>query len=355
MLSASIVVFSIVHKEVVMEKKRKTLLFKGLTIIAILILGILVLSSCEQPGSVEDSSSQNKTSPSPSSVIDFNVQFEEVNYQAPEETELDSDTQSEEENDQQSEETALAEVGSDDSTEASVQVNDSDGTSALVNVDDNIVSVIVSVTPRIQGIELSAPSNSVEYDGSLDIKANLTPENAGPERLKWNLKYDNGSEVGENDGIRLIDNGDGTCTLVHEKINGGGFNVVVTAYTDDGISASCTINCRQGGNGVLDLATDVFIEQKYGISLPDSLNIPWGETREISATVNLDPGEKVISYEWSVEGKDVDSLQCLLLPFSATGEIKAKYRVTDGATVKVTATLNTGEKLESNVCSITTD
>ena len=211
MLSASIVVFSIVHKEVVMEKKRKTLLFKGLTIIAILILGILVLSSCEQPGSVEDSSSQNKTSP-PSSVIDFNVQFEEVNYQAPEETELDSDTQSEEENDQQSEETALAEVGSDDSTEASVQVNDSDGTSALVNVDDNIVSVIVSVTPRIQGIELSAPSNSVEYDGSLDIKANLTPENAGPERLKWNLKYDNGSEVGENDGIRLIDNGDGTYT-----------------------------------------------------------------------------------------------------------------------------------------------
>ena len=65
MLSASIVVFSIVHKEVVMEKKRKTLLFKGLTIIAILILGILVLSSCEQPGSVEDSSPQNKTSPLP--------------------------------------------------------------------------------------------------------------------------------------------------------------------------------------------------------------------------------------------------------------------------------------------------
>lgn len=337
-----------------MEKKRKTLLFKGLTIIAILILGILVLSSCEQPGSVEDSSSQNKTSPPPSSVIDFNVQFEEATYQAPEENELDSDTQSEEENDQQSEETALAEVGSDDSTEASVQVNDSDGTSALVNVDDNIVSVIVSVTPRIQEIELSAPSNSVEYDGSLDIKANLTPENVGPERLKWNLKYDNGSEVGENDGIRLIDNGDGTCTLVHETANYGGINVVVTAYTDDGVSASCTINCGEGGHGVLDYATDVFIDG-YGISLPESLNIPWGETREISATVNLDPGEKVISYEWSVKGKDVDSLQCVLLPFSATGVIKAKYRVTDGVTVQVTATLNTGEKLESNVCSITTD
>ena len=338
-----------------MEKKRKTLLFKGLTIIAILLLGILVLSSCEQPGSVEDSSSQNKTSPPlPSSVIDFNVQFEEATYQAPEENELDSDTQSEEESDQQSEVTALVEVGSDDSTEASVQVDDSDGTSALVNVDDPIVSVIVSVTPPIRGIELSAPSNSVAYNDSLDIKANLTPENADPKRLKWNLKYEDGTEVGENDKIRLIDNGDGTCTLVHEKPNWEGFNVVVTAYTDDGVSASCTINCGVGGRGVLDNATDVFIDN-YGISLPESLNIPWGETREISATVNLDPGEKVISYEWSVKGKDVDSLQCVLLPFSATGVIKAKYRVTDGVTVQVTATLNTGEKLESNVCSITTD
>lgn len=314
-----------------MEKKRKTLLCKRMTFIAVLVSSLLVLFGCEQPGSVAESSVLDNN---PSEEYGLDIQSDEAHYQPPEET-------------------VLVDAGSDDSSSTSVQVDDPDETNVQVEIDDVPVDVTVIVSVPIDDIELSASSDNVEYGGSIDIKARILPENADFARLEWSLKYEDGTEVGENDGVRLIDNGDGTCTLVHEKVSSG-FNVVVTAYTDGEASDSCTIHCGSGGHGVLDHATDVFVEE-YGVSLPSSLNIPLGETREISANVVLEPGEEALLYYWSCDGSDADCLEYGFSLFNSKGTIKARYRVTESAFVKLTVLLNTGEKLTSNECYITTD
>lgn len=314
-----------------MEKKRKTLLGKRMTFIAFLVFSLLVLFGCEQPGNVAEASAPNKNS---NEEYVFDVQFDEAHYQPPEEN-------------------VSVDVGSDDSSNASVYVDIPGETIVQVEIEEVPDNVFVIVTIPIDEIELSAPSDSVGYGDSIDITARLFPEEADLEQLKWSLKYEDGTEVGEDEDIRLIDNGDGTCTLVHEKASYG-FNVVVTAYTDGEASDSCTIHCGSGGHGVLDHATDVFLDE-YGVFLPSSLNIPWGETREISANVVLEPGKEVLLYYWSCDGSDADCLEYGFSPFNSKGTIKARYRVTESAFVKLTVLLNTGEKLTSNECYITTD
>lgn len=227
-----------------MEKKRKTLLLNCLLFV-VLVSSLLVLASCDQPGSVVDSSSQDKTTPEENSGTPVTIYFDGI---------------------------VASETDSDDSVETSGQEDDGNIESAEVIEDEkpNIIRVelvkdesdkiIDASLASISEIKLSPQSYSVGYDGEINITAQISPAGANLKDLKWSLKYADGNEVGENDGVSLIDNGDGTCTLVHKKVSYG-FDVVVTAYTDE-VSDSCTIKCRKGGHGVLDYATDGFVKEE---------------------------------------------------------------------------------------------
>lgn len=351
------IVLSIIHKEDVMDRKRKSLVAKGLAFLAIILLSLFTFPSCEiakEPENnndeklflysgfvLESSSKTEETRPQTEEGEVYEISFMmEDAYKAPDQEEVKAE---------------VVQVDSGNGEMVDVIV-DLDIPQAIVTVVvEELGNTVVDVKQQITSIDgIEASKLDLPYGESLELRAKVAPENADRSDLVWSMQYpDDDSIDSDYSGITLIDNKDGSCLIVHNKVTSG-FDLEVTASTKDGkTSGTCTIHCGGGGHGVLDYATDVFI-QADEVSLPSTLEIPLYQKKTLDATVNLKEGETVSYYKWVVEGKDADCLVSGLLPFCSSGYVYAKYMVTHDTFIRLEVHLKSGTVLESNKCRIIT-